>query len=83
MDIVHKHSSLVHHVPSSESFQAYLNPTSKLHLLLTGYKLDIYKMDIVHKHSNLVHHVPSSESFQAYLNRTSKLHVLLTGYKFA
>jgi hypothetical protein len=24
MDIVHKHSSLVHHAPSSESFQAYL-----------------------------------------------------------
>jgi hypothetical protein len=25
MDIVHKHSSLVHHVPSSNSFQAYLS----------------------------------------------------------
>jgi hypothetical protein len=25
MDIVHKHSSLVHHVPSSESFQGYQN----------------------------------------------------------
>jgi hypothetical protein len=25
MDIVHNHSSLVHHVPLSESFQAYLH----------------------------------------------------------
>jgi hypothetical protein len=41
MDIVHKHSSLVHHVPSSESSQAYLS----LYLLKIFYGINTNSSD--------------------------------------
>jgi hypothetical protein len=47
MDIVHKHSSGVHHVPSSESFEAYLNMKQNVRR-----KLNLYTRYVLWRVSN-------------------------------